>query len=439
MPDNPQLASDTSIDGVFKNVYEAYRIKAFPMITPLLAQIKKGKAGGPRNMRFSGRTVFWDVVLGQPTGMVASSSGFFGKHAKAREQQAQIGIKRLYVTKQIDKLAAASTESSEGSYTQLARGIVEEAIAAAKLGQQEFLHGDGRAIKALVKTVTDNNTIVVDSPYGISSAGQGGLLLASGMYIAVLDTSASDAVLGRATISSISHSGDDATLELDTDIVGMAATDKVVVCTASDTSLDANPNGLTNSLNVGGSYNNFLGINNATAGNERWNTTRLTAGTDTSSAADVDELDIWELVQRVAMRSGEDAFSKPSDFLLLTTPGLYKKVGQSFLGQRRFTAADMMDIKGGFKALNVNGVPLVMDGWCPAGKIYLIHLPSMTWVDLLDWTKLQFEDSGVWRPIAGRDAYEVDFGSYVNFGPLNRISHGLIAGYTDTARYSHVI
>lgn len=425
----------TSIDGVLKNVYEKFRVQAFPLLTPLLANMKKATPGGPERMTWGGNGVFWDVVLTRPVGMVGSQAGHFPPSAEATEKQANVGIKRTYVRRQIDALAIAGTKDKVAAYVPLARKIVQEAMDAAKLGQQEILHGDGRGIKALIDSVTDNDTIVVSSPYGLAGSGRAGLLLDVGMYVAVLDTSAGDAILGRATITSMILSGDQATLELDTAIVGMAATDKVVAATAQDTSFNQVPNGLQNLLNRGNAYQSLHNITSATY--SRWDAVRMVAGTDTPDATQPTEFDIWDLCTRVANKSGKDPKTKPGEFLLLTTPGLEKAIAQTFFGQRRWDMSDRVKLKGGFSALSLMGLPLISDFWCPAGTVYLVHLPSLSWVDRQDWIKLRYEDSGAWRFIADRDAYEFTIGAYWNTAVLQRNAHGMITGYTDTVRYDH--
>lgn len=87
--------------------------------------------------------------------------------------------------------------------------------------------------------------------------------------------------------------------------------------------------------------------------------------------------------------------------------------------------------------MQICGINLISDYWCPAGTLYLTHLPSLTWVDRMDWTKVRYEDSGAWRWIQGRDAFEFTIAAYWNFGCLLRNSHGMFTGYTDTVRYSH--
>ena len=436
MADNPLLISNSDISGNLKNVYEQYRIKCFPILTPLLAQIKKAGPGGPENMQWGGNGVFWDVSLTRPVGFTASDSGFFPPTAQAIERQAFLGIKRTYINRQIDALAIQGTQSRDAAFVPLARKIMDEAMDAARLGQQTALMGDGRGIYAIVGTVNSTTNITVSSPYGLAGAGRGGLLLDQGQYVAVLDTTGAT-IRGRATISTMTISGDNAVLVLDTAIAGMVSTDLVVPATTQDTSFNQFPFGLINTLNRGAGFNNFESINAATF--PRWDALRMVAGTDTADVAQPSEMDVYDMILRVAGRSGKNAQTTPNEFLLLTTPGVAKKLGESFLGQRKWDMVPRVTLNGGFSAIQVCGLPVVTDSWCPAGTIYLIHKPSLTWIDRQDWMKLQYEDSGPWRFLQGRDAYEVNFGSYWNFGCLQRNTHAMITGYTDTVRYDHTV
>lgn len=435
MPDNPLLITNADVSGALKNIYESFRINAFPKATVLLAQIKKSKRGGPERMEWGGNGVFWDVVLTRPVGMHTSAGGYFPPGAQAVEKQATMGVSRTYVSRQVDALAIQGTAAREASYIPFVRKIVQEALDAATLGQQQVLQADGKGIKAIIDTVTDTTHIVCSSPYGIVGSGRGGLLLDVGMYVAAKDTTGAT-LRGKATITAVSNSGDNCTVTLDTAIAGMVATDILVSASASDDGYGVDPNGLVNITNRGGSYNSLHGLDAGTY--SRWNTIRLTAGTDTPDASQPTEFDVWDLITRVANVSGKNAKQNPGEFLLLTTPGIERKFAESFFGQRRWDMSDGVTLKGGFKAVQLCGLPLISDPWCPAGTLYLLHLPSLTWVDRQDWVKLAYEDSGPWRFLPGRDAYEVNFGAYWNFGVLQRNSHGTITGYVDAQRFDHV-
>lgn len=434
----PTVISDAELTGLLKNVYSQFREKVQNLVTPLLAQLEKGRAGGPRNMRWGGNNVFFDVVTGRPSGATFSSAGYFPPDTTASEKQANVGVVRAYTTRQVDGLAFIGTQSKDAAYTTIAKKTMEEIKEASRILMQQALHNKPDGIVALIGTVSSTTSIIVSSPYGLANAGQGSLLLSVGDYIAVLDTSGSDAVLGRSAITAISVSGDNSTLTLGTAIAGMAATDKIVKATANDTSFNSAMNGLINITNRGGSYNSLHNIDAATS--PIWNTIRMTAGTDTPDANQPTESDLWILIQRIAGLSGKDAMSRPQDFLLMSTPGVAQKLMESFTGQRRFDApAFSTTIKGGYKAVQVCGINMVTDYYVPAGTIYLLHLPSLSWVDAKDWGFVEFEGAGPWRWLQGRDAFETTYGWYGNLACLARNAHGIITGYTDTARFSHVI
>ena len=434
---NPTLITDAELTGLLKNVYSQFREKVQNLVTPLLAQLEKGRSGGPRNMRWGGNNVFFDVVTGRPAGATFSASGYFPPDTTATEVQANVGIVRAYTTRQVDGLAFVGTQSKDAAFTTIASKTMEEIKDASMLLMQQALHNKADGVVALIGTVTSTTVIIVSSPYGIASSGQGSLLLSVGDYIAVLDTSSSDAVLGRAAITGITNSGDNATLTLGTAISGMAATDKIVKATASDTSFNGAMNGLISITNRANAYPSLHNITNATY--SIWDATRMVAGTDTPDATQPTESDIWDLIQKIAGRSGKDANVKPKDFLLMTTPGLAKKLMESMVAQRRFTAGEFgTTIKGGYKAIEICGIPCVTDYYVPAGTIYLLHIPSLSWVDAKDWGFVEFEGAGPWRWLSGRDAFETTYGWYGNLACLARNAHGSITGYTDTARYSHI-
>lgn len=428
--------SDSDIDGLFKRAYENYRVNLFPRLTPLLANLKKGGKGGAERMRWSAGNLYWDVVTGRPVGATSNASGYLPPSAAAQEKQASCNITRTYVTREIDGLAIKSTQASKGAFVPLVKKMTDEAMDAAKMYQQEILHGAGTGVKALITTASSTTSIVVQHPYGVSGAGKGSLLLGKGQYVTVRDATNSWAILGGSEISAITVSGDSATLTLGTAISGMAAGDAVVAAsTATADSYNAVADGLIKITNRGDGYNTLNGLSSATY--TRWDAVRMVAGTDTADASQPSEMDIWDLITRVANVSGKNASEAPGEFLLITTPGVFKKLGETFLGQRQWDMAPKVGLKGGFKAIEVCGLPLVQDFYCPAGTIYLIHTPSLAFVDLQEFTKLSYEGEGSVRPISGQDAYQLNWGMYWNTACIQRNAHGSITGYTDATRYDH--
>lgn len=427
--------SDADISGATKIVYAGWREKLFPLIVPLLAQLERAKSGGMRNYRWGGKGVNFDAVLTRPAGMTASASGWFPPHHVADEQQGTIDINRLYVSRQIDGLAIPGTQTKEQAYIQLARKILEEAKAASRLGMQEVVQGDRRGVKGVVQSVTDNDTFVVSAPFGV--AGRGALLLDKGMFIEVLNSTGATS-RGKSYVTSVTANSDNATIQLQTAAAnngGVQVGDILVAATLNDHSYNAYPNGLLNMLNVGGTFANLHGISASTY--SRWNTVRLAAGTDVPDMPT--EMDVWHLMTRVAGVSGHDPKLNPREYLLIGTPGIGKKIAESFLGQRRFMPENQLKIRGGWSAVQIFGIPLIDDFWIPPGHLYLIHLPSMSWIDSKDWGQVQYENAGAWRWIDGRDAFQINWGAYINLAAPQRNAHGLINGYTDTERFDFVM
>ena len=64
------------------------------------------------------------------------------------------------------------------------------------------------------------------------------------------------------------------------------------------------------------------------------------------------------------------------------------------------TYAPTMEIKGGYKALSFNGIPVVADRFCPAGTLYMLNTDDFCLHQLCDWQWLENEDGKILKQIA---------------------------------------
>ena len=433
------LNSDTAFEGNLKQYYQRVREDVFPVITPLFAQFQKLKPGGPRNMRWGGRGAVFDVVVADPTGWHWSDTGRLPESNFRDEVQGTVNVKRMYIRQQFDKLAVTATGNKAAAYVTLAQKIDEEVRAKFKLGIQEGLHGDGRGIKATVTNVVSQTSIDVANPYGVTGAGQGALWIQRNAYVEVLSADGTTS-RGKTTVTNVAlQSGTDTyRLTLSPTLSGCTATDIIVSASSADNSLNAVINGLINITNRGNAaaYRNLHGITSATWA--RWDAVRMTAGADTPRAEQLLESDLVELMMRVAARSGKNAMQDPDEFIIVTTPGLKKSYVESVQGQRQLTLAQTSKTLNGGYAVNAtcNGVPILDDPYCPVGTVYLLHLPSLGWVDAQDFGQVEYEGASAWRWVADRDAYETSSSIFFNVATTMRNAHGSITGYTDAFRYS---
>lgn len=424
MPGNPQDLQDFT--DVLKDVYLPVRRKAFPISTPALAAARKAS---PSSVTYAGNDLIFDVKTGRRGGFTSSAKGFLPHSKTSREKKGRLSIARTYATVNVDGLAIKASQGDKASYIPVAKKVVEDVTEQWRLEQQRILHSDSLGVRAIVDTVTDTTHIIVSSPYGIVGAGPGNLHLVVGDDIAVHDTTGAT-LRGKAQISTITLSGDDATLTLSSAIAGMVATDVVVTAVptavdANDSSWGAEPHGIKSIIDVENAFATFEGISD-----DRWVAQKMTSAT-------IDERIIMRLLNTIRNRSGADWRTNPGNMLLITTTGIWQAYGDSMLGMRRFDAPTMT-LNGGFKAVEIAGAALLDDPWAPRGRLYAIHGPDTVFVDLMDFGKLSFQDSPQWRMAQNQDAYEAVFGSYWNYGAYIRSSHGVISGITDSVSYAPV-
>lgn len=438
--------SDTELQGNLKNVYTGFRISLFPLANPTFAQINREGKGGPKNLKWGGNGVYFDIVMNRAGGWSSSTAGNLPDSTQATDKQGSVGIKRLYITKAIDGITDFGTDSKQAAFVSIGDRVMDELEQGSQLALEEILNGDGLAIVAVIGTATDDTHSVISKPYGYlpqsgsGSTGQGGMWLETSETYAVRSSNGVT-LRGRAKPTSIANSGDNATVVWGAGLTGTQAGDIIVRCTPVDDSYNDYPNGLANIINRGGSYASLHGQSSATAGNARWNTTRLVAGTDVGDPNQINELDLWELAARVGAACGIDPEMNKDQFFFHGTKGLQGQLLQNALAQRERTVSggETMTINGDYKVTSFSGVPYITSTFAPAGEVKLVHIPSLFWVDKADFVPLMIDDVGKVRWIDGKDAISMHWKMYMNVGTLRRNAHGLLWGYSDTKRFSHVM
>ena len=438
MAQNIMYITDTNLAGDLRNLYEDIRQELVPIITPLFSALKKRGPGGLGSATWGGNNLYFDVVTQTEVNWGWSTTGQLPYSTQAQEVQANVGIARFYLTRAFDRLPMVGTQEKDMAFISLRQKITKAFATGYQLGLQEALQGNATGVKAVVITAATTVSIVVQSPYGVSGAGPGGLWIKPGMYVAVYD-STGVTLNGTAQVGTVGNVLTSATgvctLTLTTGISNMAATDIVVGANQSGSALNSQCNGLINITNRAGGYNTLHAI--SAASQSKWDATKFTAGTSTPSTT-ANEMDLWTLAKTLFTQSGFDATSSPKDYLVVTTFGIGRQLIQSVLAQRTqpLSGEQKVRLPSGYMADQILGMPMIMDPFCPLGTVYLIHLPSLFWVDALDWAPVQYENSGAVRFVTGQDAFEISMSAYLNVATKQRNAHGSIIGYTDTTAFT---
>lgn len=441
MAQNTTYITETELTGDLKNLYTDIRQELVPIITPLVASMQKIGPGGGGRVQWGGNNLYFDVVVQPEANWSFSTTGQLPYSTDAAEVQGNVGISRFYVTRQFDNLAIVGTQSKQAAFISLREKITRAFAQTLQLGMEQALNGNGTGVIAVIATASTTVSIAVNAPYGVSGAGPGGLWTLVNQYITVYD-STGVTNRGTAKISAVQNqlttNTGVATLTLATGISNMAATDILVPANLSGDGLNAFCNGLINLTNRGSAYTTLHAISGATYG--RWQPLRVTAGTSVGYQTTPQEMDIWTLSQQLFATSGFNAQLNPKDYIIVTTIGIGKQLIQSVLGQRTTPLnGEKMKLPGGYDVDTIQGIPLVMDPYCPLGTLYLLHLPCLNWVDAMDWSPVQYENSGAVRFVDGADAFNTSYKQYFNVMTRQRNALASIISYSDPQSFNWVV
>lgn len=90
-----------------------------------------------------------------------------------------------------------------------------------------------------------------------------------------------------------------------------------------------------------------------------------------------------------------------------------------------------LDLKGGFKALDYNGLPLMVDKECAAGKLYFADESQLKIYRMSDISWME-EDGAVLSKVSGYDAYEAVLFAYMELGCTMRNAQTVLYGITES-------
>jgi len=68
--------------------------------------------------------------------------------------------------------------------------------------------------------------------------------------------------------------------------------------------------------------------------------------------------------------------------LIITTRGIRRRYVNTLKSQKRFNDSDSVTLRGGFKAILFNEMPMVFDDDCPKGEMWFLNSEAMMWIYL---------------------------------------------------------
>ena len=92
---------------------------------------------------------------------------------------------------------------------------------------------------------------------------------------------------------------------------------------------------------------------------------------------------------------------------------------------------DVMELKGGYKALSYNGIPVVSDRFCPDGTMYLLNTDDFALHQLCDWKWLEGEDGRVIKQVANKPVYSATLVKYADLICTRPCGQAMLSGITE--------
>lgn len=131
-----------------------------------------------------------------------------------------------------------------------------------------------------------------------------------------------------------------------------------------------------------------------------------------------------ELMQKPldAICTNSDFSDQDVDFLLCSY-GIRAKYLALLVSEKRFV--NTMDLDGGFKGVDFNGIPLVPDPQCRKNRIYYVVPDSMRIFRTSDFDWMD-KDGAVLSRVSGYDQYEAVLFHYGDLACLSRNANGLL-------------
>jgi len=301
-------------------------------------------------------------------------------------KQAEWETKNLYARLQLtDKLMKAS-RNRKGSFVNQLDAQLEDLLADAKLQLSRQVVGDGTGKLAEVAT---------DATSSVNVTADNVQYLMEGMIIDFVAKADGTPVSGATGLIIEAIDRTTKVITLSSAVTVAAATDMIVTSGAYGLELT----GLKKVFD----HTNFGTI----YGIDRANTYKWFRANTIAINGELDELKMQEGLDEVEIATGE-----PVNFLVASY-GVRRAYYYLMSSLKRMV--NTIEIKGGFKAPEFNGLPLVADRFMPEGTMYGLNTNDWNLYEIGDWDWLD-EDGGILTRVAGKPIWEATLVKYCDIG-----------------------
>ena len=342
-------------------------------VNPFLAKIKKTTENvwGKDVRQVVHYGLNGGIGAGTETGNLPTASG-------NDYDQISVTLKNLYGTIEISDKAIRASENNAGAFVNLLNAEMEGLIKSSTFNLGRMLFGDGSGV---IGYCIDGSTNGVAPLFSVQNFTEGmvvdfysdGEPFTDAMGVKVLGVDRINKTIKLDLPKAIE-------VPMDAEIVIQGSRDQEIT-------------GLKAIFNVN---KNLYGLSRE---EHSWLTPYVA-----ESVGDITEMEIQKAIDFL-----QDSYGSTVDIIICSS-GVKRALQEHLSTYKR--NLDVMELKGGVKAMSFNGIPVIADRFCPQGEMYLLNSKDFALHQLCDWKWLEGEDGKVIRQVADKPIFKATLVKY---------------------------
>lgn len=377
-----------SADGALKSFYLDAVAESLNMkVNPFLAKVEK------TSNYVAGKDVRKTVRVGMNGGIGAGTeTGALPSARDPKFMQLTATLKNLYGTIEISDKALRSAQSDEGAFVNLLNDEMQALVKSASFNFGRMLFGDGTGRLGTVESVTATDVKVTNIQN-----------FTVGMYVDVED---GPAEYQNIRVAAVDYANK--TIRLDK---SSAPSEDIV-----DLDFVAHGSAEHELTGLGAIFSNapLYGVSRSEMGMTPYMAKAFGAFTEEK---------VQKVVDEIEANSGHNVD------MILCSWGVRRAIKEYY--RQNNIALKTVQLEGGYNAIEVMGIPVVVDRFCPEGTMYLLTSDCFKLCQLCDWQWLEAEDGKILKQVPGKPVYTATLVKYAELLCENPSAQARLTGVTE--------
>lgn len=393
------MVTITSANEALKNYYlDAVSEALNTKVNPLLAKIKKSTADvWGKDVR---KLVRYGIAGGVSAGEEAGALPVPGGNNRV---QFVSTLKNLYGTVEISDKAIRASAGNEGAFVNILNDEMQALIKSSEFNFGRMLYGDGTGKIATASVSEADETAGVVTLDDVTNVLEGMVVdFCTSSGVRVAGCTAREIVKVDRANKKITLSGEAIASD------ALPANAMIVIQGSSNKELTG----------LGALFSSSATLYGVTRADNSWMTPYSLAST---GAFDITKFQ--KAVDTIEEKSGSKVNFAVCSF------GVKRAVYNYLVGKG--VTPEIRTVEGGFKAIVLDGIPVVADRFCPGGTMYLLNTDDFCLHQLCDWQWLENENGSILKQIAGKPAYSATLVKYAELMCSRPNGQGVLNGITE--------